>query len=485
VVPTDGTLLYATAMLDESSLSGEADWVTRKKGETVYAGTFNRGAAFCMRAERLPEQSRAAEIQSLSARISLDKAPVARLADRLATVFVPTVLFLAAATYGLHRLGWLGSDPDSALSAALAVLIVSCPCALALAIPAATAAALIRARRLGVLLADSSLLELLPKVRQVLLDKTGTLLAPDPVLTDVVVCSRYRADSCYRLAVALQRHSNHPIAHAFRALALDTAVTVRSGETAFEELPTAVQSVSSHAGLGLVGEIETGSGAVVETRLGSAAHCSVKFADRPQTVYLSVNDELVACFTLSDQLRDDAKRATQRLRQDGCSLAVLSGDSEAACRQLSAALDLEAIGELTPEAKQQQLKSRRDAADGSGAVMFVGDGINDSLAFAEADIAVATLETTDFVQANADAVLLSRRLECVPDLFALAHRVRRVMHQNLAWALGYNLIAIPLAMAGWVPPWLAAVGMACSSLIVLGNATRLLRFEPSATGSVT
>lgn len=484
LIPADARLLEAGALIDESLLSGEVDWVQKHQGDLVYAGTHNRGAAFIVEVLALPERSRAAEIQTLSARISLNKAPLARLADRVATVFVPTILFLAALTYALHHLAVGGLVPGQALSAALAVLIVSCPCALALAIPAATAAALIRARRLGVLLADSGLLEQLPTIRQVLLDKTGTLLAPQLTLTTVTTHGPWSAAACYGLAAAVQQHSSHPLAAGFKALALPPAVTVNPPVDRQAEVPAiadwALTAIEAVPGAGLQATVQYADESL-PLRLGSAAFCEVDGtagADLIQRVYLTLGSELLAEFDLSAELRSDAQVAVARLRQSGRTLAMLSGDSPGACARISEALSIEAYGALSPEQKRETLLELRRTA---GPAMFVGDGINDSLAFAEADIAVATLETTDYVQANADAVLLSSRLETLPDLFALADRVRRVVQQNLAWALGYNLLAIPLAMVGLVQPWLAALGMASSSLLVMINASRILRFTPPST----
>ncbi|MEM1432741.1 MAG: cation-translocating P-type ATPase [Pseudomonadota bacterium] len=482
IVPADGELKADGALLDESVLSGEADWVRKSRGAPVYAGTHNRGAGFEMQALAVPRDSRAAEIQTLSARISLTKAPLARLADRLARIFVPTILGLAAVTYLLHRFAVGGLPTEDALSAALAVLIVSCPCALALAIPAATAAALIRARRLGILLADSGLLETLPTIRQVLLDKTGTVLAPDLALTRVVTWAGWSADSVYALASALQRHSSHPIAAAFRAPALPRSVAVSPQQSWDPVADWTLGQIEAVAGAGLSAVLKF-DGWVADVRLGSAQHCGIdpgQQADSAQTVFLCLDGDLLAAFELRSELRPDAALAVDRLRSGGRSLMILSGDSRAACQRVGSELGIKALDSLSPEQKRELLLDLRQA---EGPVMFVGDGINDALAFAEADVSVATLETSDYVQANADAVLLSSRLETLPDLFALGAAVQRVIRQNLGWAFGYNVILIPLAMLGYVSPWLAAVGMASSSLLVMANASRLLRFDPAPTAA--
>lgn len=224
-------------------------------------------------------------------------------------------------------------------------------------------------------------------------------------------------------------------------------------------------------------------GWTAQVRLGSAQHCGLDPEQEPgsaQTVYLCLDDELLATFELRAELRADARQAVSRLRSAGRSLMILSGDSAAACQRVATELGIDARDSLSPEQKREMLLDLRQA---EGPVMFVGDGINDALAFAEADVSVATLETSDYVQANADAVLLSSRLETLPDLFALGSQVQRVIRQNLGWAFGYNVILIPMAMLGYVSPWLAAIGMASSSLLVMANASRLLRFEPAEAAS--
>ncbi|MFK7912641.1 MAG: heavy metal translocating P-type ATPase [Pseudomonadales bacterium] len=457
--PVDATLLDDRAVIDEASLSGESQWVNRLEGEVLYAGTINRGAAVQCRATGPAVESRAARIQHLADRIDLEQAPFGRLANRVAGWFVPTVLIAAACT----TIGWTLLGSEQAVRAGLAVLIVSCPCALALAIPAALTAAMAHLRRCGLLLADSGFVELAPAINQLYVDKTGTLTLPDLTLQQTELLGSKNADYCRTLAASLQRYSSHPIARAFANI---------SDQTDWE-----LSDVETVPGQGVRGRYDC-AGNLAEVRIGSAEFCGAGQTQQPGTIMLSMNGEPLARFTLGADLRSDAANAIARLQQRGLHITMLSGDQEAACALVAHALQIEYRGAMQPEDKCQYLQDHRGANDKA---LYVGDGINDALAFSAADMAIATLETTDLVRTRADGTLLTAQLHAIADLFDTADKTRQVMHQNLFWAVIYNLIAIPSAMLGLMPPWLAAIGMACSSILVLLNATRLLG-APTQTG---
>jgi len=458
-IPLDGTLDSTQAVVEEALLTGESDWQQRRRGDTLFAGTLNRGQGFYLRVTAALEDSRVAEIDKL-ANTALDaKHHLARLADKVARVFVPSILLIAAATYLL----WSWFDPAQALPAALAVLVVSCPCALSLATPAALTAALTRLRQAGVLVKNSRALEVTTELKHVFFDKTGTLTDPRTQVTAVHGLDG-RSDAEYLLyAAALQAHAAHPLADAFK----DGAVTPA------EE----AQVVTGH---GVQGKVDG-----QQARIGSADFCGFADEHREPTanadgtagkqVYLSINHQPAAVFTIDNRIRPDAQRTVQALQADGLSVNMLSGDNQANCARLAAQLGIAYVAASLPEAKPQVLQHARTAPDNQdNGVLYVGDGVNDLPALANADVSVATLETTDLVKSKADVVLLTRRLGALRDFLRIGSRSRHIMRQNLLWALLYNLLAIPLAAFGYAPPWAAALGMSISSLIVMANATRIL-----------
>lgn len=449
-LPVDAELTDAKAQLDEAALTGEADWITRHRGDPLFAGTFNRGARLECRALAPADRSRAAQIHRLAEQVALSRSPLARLADRVAGVFVPVVLALAAITTA----GWTLLGAPAPLQAGLAVLIVSCPCALALAVPAALSASMANLRRQGLLLTDSAVLEEVPRITQLYFDKTGTLTLPTLSIRHRLLLADWADPECLALARALQAHSTHPIARAFAA----------SG--AEPQQPLALTDVETVTGRGIRGTFEG-----QEVRMGQADFCGMDTPPSTTGIYLTIAARPLACYELGSAPRADLAETIDRLRRQGVEITLLSGDREEACQAIAAPLNMSWVAGLSPEQKLAHLEAHRGAKDRA---LFVGDGINDGPAFAAADIAVATLETSDLVRSQADATLLSSRLAPLADLFEMSRRCRRVMVQNLLWAASYNLIAIPSAMAGAMPPWLAAIGMATSSVLVLLNATRLL-----------
>jgi len=446
-VPVDGVLLSKRAAVDEALLTGESLWAQKQPQEAVYAGTLNRGAGFRMKATRSFDRSRIADIAQLAEQAELQRAGIVQLADRVAGVFVPVVLGLATATF----IGWQIFEPERAISAVLAVLVVSCPCALSLATPAALTAAMTRLRQIGIVLTSSSALERAAVVDTVFIDKTGTLTMDVPQIASVeLLDSGLTRDRCLSIAAALQRHSSHPYARAFAEqtrLALVTGVTTVPGS-------------------GVEGLLDG-----IPVRIGSAAYTGAHAAD-DRAAYLSISDVLVARFDFTDRLRPDARAALDALRQMGVEPLMLSGDSAERCARTAQELNIRYEARQSPEAKlevilrEQQLGQR---------VLMLGDGINDIPVLAGADLSAAVLEATDLVKSKADVLLLSRRIGPLAAFIRMARATRKVIHQNLVWALLYNLTAIPIAAMGLMPPWMAALGMASSSTLVMLNAMRLLK----------
>jgi len=457
-VPVDGTLADSRALLDEAMLTGESDWVDKQQNTEVYAGTLNRGPAFAMRARSTVDQSRIADIAQLAEQAEVRDANITRLTDRIAGIFIPTVLGLATVTF----IGWQLIDPSRALIAALTVLVVSCPCALSLATPAALTAAMTRLRQLGVVLTNSQTLERVLDVDRVYIDKTGTLTTDTPGIERTEVLARdLDEQNCLAVAAELQRHSSHPYARAFHALA------------SADRPP--LSDVEVVTGQGVRAQLEA-EGGRREVRIGSATFAgagSATTGTEDRDVYLAIEQRPVARFLLSNQIRPDAIASINTLKAQGVAPVMLSGDSENRCAETAAALDIDYLARQTPEAKLAAI--RADQANGRN-VLMLGDGINDVPVLAGADVSAAVVEASDLVKSKADVLLLSSRLSPLAGLFSLARGTRRITRQNLLWAAAYNLTAIPIAAFGLMPPWLAALGMAASSTLVMLNATRLLSF---------
>lgn len=455
-VPLDGIVTQGDATLDESALTGESVWVRRATGESVFAGTLNCGPGFRIETTAAADATRIAGIAALAARAQADKPAAARLADWIAARFVPAVLLLAAGTW----LAWQLVDPGQAFVAALTVLVVSCPCALSLATPAAITAAMTRLRQSGVVLTRSDALEQAAEIDAAIVDKTGTLTVHEPVLTGTQWLAEPRTGSAAalsraelaQLAAALERHANHPLARAF-------------GRAYPDADPGLLSDVRTVAGAGVEGRF--GEHLI---RVGHAAFCNAE-TDDARAVYLAVDGIPAARFDIADPVRPDAAAAVNGLRAAGLSVTMVSGDAPERCAALAGELGIAWAARQAPETK---LEVTRNLQRQGHRVLVVGDGINDVPAFAAADVSAAVLESSDLVKSNADVLLLSRRLGALAELVTVSRRARRIVRQNLLWALAYNATAVPLAALGFMPPWVAALGMAGSSILVMANATRLL-----------
>ena len=457
-VPVDGVLDAERATMDEALLTGESDWAAKLKGGKVFAGTLNRGAGFRLRASHSADRSRIADIALLAEQADVRDARMTRISDRIAGIFIPAVLALAAATF----LVWQFIAPDRAFIAALTVLVVSCPCALSLATPAALTAAMTRLRQFGVVLTSSRVLDEAVRIGRVYIDKTGTLTLDQPRVESVLVLDPAWSEAqCLALAAALQRYSSHPYARAFPMADVEDDFGL-----------TDVQTVS---GQGVEGWLD-GS----RVRIGNQAFALPDTTGEPlmdTAVVLSLAGRPLARFDLSNRIRPDARAAVRALKSMGIDVLMLSGDNQERCAQTAAELEIDYLARRSPEAKLDAI--RQDQAAG-GRVLMLGDGINDVPVLAGADLSATVVEATDMVKSKADILLLSRRLVPLAEVFRISALAGRITRQNLFWAAAYNLTAIPLAASGNLPPWLAALGMASSSILVMLNATRLLAMKPLA-----
>jgi Cu2+-exporting ATPase len=455
-VPVDGILLEHAAELDESLLTGESRPVPHRGGDGVLGGSLNISPhAIRLRATGVGAQTRLAQIERLLRDAHAQRPPSQQLTDRIAAHFVLGVLILAVAA----ALWWWPQDSDRAISVLLAVLVASCPCALSLAVPAVRAAASSRLAASGVLLVHPDALARLTEVDTVLLDKTGTLTRSELKLVHEHILRDDGQGSPREIAAALEHGLSHPIAKAFKVYGNRTAGQV---------------VLDPNGGIsGVVGGHRYWIGALPDIA-GPGSDAWPSSADQSGCTWLMLRGDggPIALFGLSAEIRPEASAVLAQLRSRGLALELVSGDSEEAVSSLARRLDFP--GSRARQTPEDKLALLRTLQQQGRTVMAVGDGINDAPFLGAADVAVAMPAGAALAQARADAILIGDSLDGLVQLFELAHDARRRSVENLAWALGYNLAIIPLAMSGTLTPWIAALGMSLSSLLVVGNALRLL-----------
>ena len=464
-VPADGFVLDGESAADESLLTGESRPVPKLPGDALIGGSVNTASPLVMRVERVGDSTRVAAIQRLMERAAAEKPRLVEMAERVAGRFIIALLVLAVAT----ALVWWWIDPSRALWIFVAVLVVSCPCALSLATPAALTVATGALAARGVLVTRGHAIEALARADRFIFDKTGTLTMGHMALVETIPV-RCAAASARALAAALERGSEHPIA---RALATGA---VEAGTAAAIE----VAGLRATTGAGVEGTIEGRVWRLGRPEFVGALHpvpvplevqATVGAGDT--VIALGDGDGWQAFFRLSDGLRPEASATVAELVAAGIKLSIFSGDAVAAAVRVGAALGIpDARGGLSPEDKHAALKALQEAGE---TVAMVGDGVNDAPVLAQAQVSIAMGGGADLARANADVVLLGNDLEALPHGLALARRTLRIVKQNLLWAFAYNFLVIPLAMAGWVTPWMAGIGMSASSLLVVLNALRLQR----------
>lgn len=459
-VPADGVLLDGPAEFDEAVLSGESRPCVRQRGEPVVCGSFNLGAVLRIRVTAVGEATRFGQISLLAQQVTTSKPVTPAHADRFAQGFVLGILALAALTAA----AWSVVDPSRALWSAVAVLIVTCPCALSLAAPTALLSSAGALSRDGVLLAQPAALEALAGIDRVVFDKTGTLTQDTLQLT---TCTPLRPEASAPVALAhaagLAEHSAHPLARALAHAAREASLAT----------PSFVQ-VREAAGQGLEGSDENAQ----VWRLGASAFAGGGASDsqRPAAVLANATGPL-ARFEFDEVLRPDAAQTVHALQAAGLKVSLLSGDGASSVQRIAG---LCGIGDWQAEATPQDKLARLQAWQAEGErVAMVGDGLNDGPVLALANVAIAVGQAVPLSKAKADLILPGKRLMPLVLAWHKAHATRRVIRQNLAWALAYNLACVPLAMVGLLPPWLAGLGMAASSLFVVANSLRL-RHEPVA-----
>ncbi|OOE88190.1 heavy metal translocating P-type ATPase [Salinivibrio sharmensis] len=448
--PADGQILSGTTSVDEAMLTGESLPQTKQQGDVVYAGTMNVEGNVDISVTNNHKESLVAHIVRLQDEAQMAKPKVAVLADHIARYFVAAILIISASTW----LYWHFVQPDDAFWIMLSVLVATCPCALSLATPTALTCSTSTFGQLGIMLRRGHVLETLTKVNRLVVDKTGTLTEGEVKIDAAhVLAANYSEQNVLNIAASLESFANHPIANAFQAKAT-TLLTVTEAD--------------NHIGQGVCGKING-----QDWRIGKAAFAlsSSKTQYDSYPVVLSCEGQAVAVFTLTDPIRPSSARLITAFQQAGIETTMLTGDQSRNVDQVANELGINSvISGVSPQGKLAYLQG----LDDDTVTLMVGDGVNDAPVLAGAHLSVAMGGGTDIAKSSADMVLLSDDLEKLLTARRLAQQTRRIIRENLTWALGYNITILPLAVMGYVAPYIAVVGMSASSIIVVSNSLRLL-----------
>ncbi|MBF0447051.1 MAG: heavy metal translocating P-type ATPase [Magnetococcales bacterium] len=468
-IPVDGVILSGLSSIDESMLTGESLPVKKSVGEVISGGTLNVDGALTLQAVRVRDETTLAKIIQRVESAQAQRPPVQGLADRIAVWFVGTILILAGVTFTY----WFWHDPSQALENTVALLIITCPCALGLATPAAIVVATGAAARHGILIKNGGTLERLEQVTQVILDKTGTITQGQPHVDQIIPVDGVSPESLLSQAAAVEQFSEHPVGKAI----------VQALKDHHWSLPIApVENPKNSPGLGMSATLCN-----KEIRIGRLEF-ACKTVANPPTSYPHGNgqpatwavcvkeDELLGWIGLSDQPKSDAKQAIQSLKRMGLPIQLLSGDQKKVVDLIARAMEIDkSQSEMLPAQKEQVIQTLQQQGE---IVAMIGDGINDAPALARSDVALAVENATDVSVAASDVILLNRNMASVSQTFFLARQTMRIIRQNFLFSFLYNALAIPLAMSGQVAPIVAAIAMPLSSLVVVGNALRLRKISP-------
>ncbi|RUM95724.1 copper-translocating P-type ATPase [Pseudaminobacter arsenicus] len=479
-VPVDGEVLGGSSYVDESMISGEPVPVIKSEGSQVVGGTINKTGSFTYRATKVGADTLLAQIIRMVEAAQGSKLPIQAMVDKVTAWFVPTVMAAAALTF----LTWLFFGPQPALAFALvnavAVLIIACPCAMGLATPTSIMVGTGRAAELGILFRNGEALQTLKGIDVVVLDKTGTLTAGRPELTDLVVAEGFDRDRVLSLVASVEVHSEHPVAAAIVATAKANGLPLHAIE-GFDAVPGF--GVKARSG---GHEIAIGADrymAQLGIEVESFSEQATEFGRKARTpLYAAIDGRLAAMIAVSDPVKPTTPQAIRALHALGLKIAMITGDNRRTAEAIAAELGIdEVVAEVLPDGKVDAVKRLRD---GGRVVSFVGDGINDAPALAEADVGLAIGTGTDVAIESADVVLMSGDLLGVANAIALSKATIRNIRQNLFWAFAYNASLIPVAAGALytfggtlLSPMLAAGAMALSSVFVLANALRLKRFQ--------
>lgn len=467
-VPTDGTIVTGSSSLDDSPITGESLPIYKREGDSVYAGSLNGEGMLTIRVDRAAAENTVARIIRLVEEAESHKAPTARFIDRFSRLYTPGVVALAGFTALVPPL--LGHDWFEWLYRGIALLLIGCPCALVLSVPAAITSGLSAGTRRGLLVKGGAALESIGRVNTIAFDKTGTLTRGQPKVTDVIG----HRETVLRLAAAAETGSHHPLARAIV-------------QAAQAERVAAPEATGAHAlaGRGVRAQVAGRPVSVVSPRYaaqqqvsfsGEQAAAIRQFEERGRTAVVVLDgDEISGIIAMRDEPREDAQAALEHLRRLGVRPVMLTGDNTRTADAIAAELGLEAHAELLPEDKLRHI----DALKLSGGVAMVGDGINDAPALARADVGIAMGSGTDVALETADAALLQERVQGVAELIQLSRATAANIRQNVAFALGLKLLFLVTTLLGYTNLWMAVLADTGAAAIVTVNALRLLRWKPS------
>ncbi|MCL6271010.1 cadmium-translocating P-type ATPase [Sansalvadorimonas sp. 2012CJ34-2] len=449
-IPADGSIIHGTSSINESALTGEHLPVVRRPGDTVTAGTINTENALDIRVTQVGQSTRLSAIARLLEQAQSDKPAIARMADRIASYFVSAVLIFAVAIYVF----WYQTKPDDAFWIVLSVLVATCPCALSLATPTALTVVTGYLQSKGFLISHGHVLEGLPQVTHVIFDKTGTLTRGELNIREMkIINAEMDKQALLDIAAALESHSEHPIAKAFPSSTLE------------------VKDVRNITAQGLEGKIGDNIWRIGKPSFASP-NTTATLPDIDTTwLMLSCNQQPQAWFGMDDTIRPEAAGVISKLQKRGLKVDLLSGDNLGVVNRVAGELNIDSSrGMASPDDKLDYVRQLQETG---ARVLMVGDGINDIPVLAGADISVAMNTASDLACTHADALLMAGDLNRLLDAFDKAVQTNRIIHENTVWAICYNLLALPLAAMGLLAPWMAAIGMSASSLVVVGNALRL------------
>lgn len=459
IIPVDGIITEGQATIDESLLTGEFECVEKQKGAQVYGGTLNQLGVITVKVNKTLKYAMVNQILRLQETALANKPKVALMADRLSRHFGALVLLFTAITYAF----WYWQDSPHAFWIAISVLVATCPCALGLATPSALTCAMAKLNKSGILLKRADALEQLTDISDIVFDKTGTLTRGEFSIQKAWVADEAQRNALSSIAASLEVRSEHPIAKAF----LDIKI-----ESPHQHIDCFKVSVGS----GISGLIENdlyelGSTHFIKMNTQGVMDEEIKKSIQGASVILAKNKQIVAAFWLADKIKTDVAEVLSKL--SSYQTSILSGDSERNVNDIATKLGIgSTYAECSPA---QKLTTIQHLQQQGKTVLMLGDGINDAPVLAAADVSVAVGNASDLAKNAADIILLNAQLDSLVLLLAMAKRTRRKILQNMAWAIGYNVLVLPLAMAGFLTPWMAALGMSISSIIVVYNSTRLLK----------
>ena len=479
-IPVDGVVLHGKSQVDESMITGESTPVFKKIGDGVIGSTQNRNGLLEIEATRVGKETTLAQIVKLVESAQGSKAPIQGLADKISAIFVPVVLIIALLTFGYWYLlapapvGHMGTDNlSSALINTVAVLVIACPCAMGLATPTAVMVGTGKAANSGILFRSAEALELAQKVDTVVFDKTGTITRGHPEVASITLFhTKETEDRIVQLAASLESGSEHPLGEAIVADAGNRGMKI-TDVVGFKALP----------GLGVVGVVDGKTMLAGNAKLMHDNNIEIakEFQDvmtesqkRAETpILISIDNTIAAVIGIADQVKTGSIEAVAEIRSSGRSVIMLTGDNERTAEAIAERVGIDrVIAEVMPGEKSREIRTLQE----SGAmVAMVGDGVNDAPALAKSDLGIALGTGSDIAVASAPVTLLGGDLQSVMKAFDLSKMTLRTIKQNLFWAFFYNIILIPVAMAGWLNPMLAAGAMAFSSVFVVTNSLRLAK----------